>query len=497
MRTALLLIGGAALLALGQGHHPVGPAAVLGLALVARAFRTGHLGLALPAFAGLHVGVAELAYRGMIPLDAGPRLGMHVGVALALGLILAADARVARRAPGFASTLVLPCGWVAFDLLSARLSPGGTWGSLAYSFVEPLALAQVASLVGWTGLTFLAAWTASSLAWAAGVERRRAARGLAAVALVLAAAVVFGRLRLRESGEPARLPTASVVAPSTYGRDDATVEEVWAHTRGVELPPERSERARARIAASLDEHLALAERALDAGARLVVFAEANASLTTAERPTWLARAGELARARGGWIGLGLVTFDPGEVLASRNELVVVGPDGEVAFEFLKATRPPGASHAIGEGILPPVALGEARVSAAICFDLDFPQLFPPVGRAGPDFLIAPSNDWEEASAAHARMARLRAIEQGFGLLRPTKDGLSLVCDRAGRVLASLDTLEPGTHLLLADVPLDGRATLYARVGDAFAWLGSAGFLLAVAGLFRRSRAPETAGAAAS
>ena len=168
---------------------------------------------------------------------------------------------------------------------------------------------------------------------------------------------------------------------------------------------------------------------------------------------------------------------------------MLGPDGGTAFEYLKATRPPGASHEVGDGVMRPMILGPASITAAICFDLDFPQLFAPIGREGPDVLVAPSNDWEEAAATHARMARLRAIEQGFALLRPTKDGTSFVCDRAGRVLAALDTLGAESAMLLAEIPLDGKATVYARIGDAFAWLCSAVFLLAAAGCSFRRRSP--------
>ena len=491
MRSLGLLVAGAALLAFGQGHSPLGPVAVAGLALVAAAFRSGRGWIVAPAFVVLHVAACEHAYRGMVPLGTGARLGMQAGVALALAGVLLTDAAVARRTRAWPATLVLPCGWVAFDLLSARLSPGGTWGSLAYSFVEPLALAQVASLVGWTGLTFLAAWTASVAAGLLGPEPRRARLPLGAVVAVLVATALFGAVRLA-GGEPGPvLSAANLVAPSTYGVTDESVDDVWAYTRGVDAGPESRERALARLEASLEEHLALADRALAEGARLVVFAEANASVTTAERPGWIARAGGVARERGGWIGLGLVTFDPGEVLTSRNELVVVGPDGELAFDFLKITRPPGARHEVGEWPLPTRPLGEADVSAAICFDLDFPHLLRPVGRSGADLLIAPSNDWEEAAATHARMARLRAIEQGCAVLRPTKDGVSFACDRAGRVLASQDTLSTANDesaRLAVDVPLVGAPTLYARIGDAFAWLCAAGFAGALVWLARSRRA---------
>ena len=85
-------------------------------------------------------------------------------------------------------------------------------------------------------------------------------------------------------------------------------------------------------------------------------------------------------------------------------------------------------------------------------------------------LLAPSNDWPEAQATHARMARLRAIEQGFALVRPTKDGTTLVTDATGRWCGHLTLADNRTGSIVVDVPFAHRWTMYAMIGDAFSWL---------------------------
>jgi hypothetical protein len=69
-----------------------------------------------------------------------------------------------------------------------------------------------------------------------------------------------------------------------------------------------------------------------------------------------------------------------------------------------------------------------------------------------DLFIAPSNDWTEVREMHQRMHVLRAIEQGFTLFRPTKDGVSVAADPYGRVLARLDTEVSPEKVMVVSLP---------------------------------------------
>lgn len=75
------------------------------------------------------------------------------------------------------------------------------------------------------------------------------------------------------------------------------------------------------------------------------------------------------------------------------------------------------------------------------------------------------------------MAIMRAVEQGFTLVRPTKDGFSLVTDPLGRIVAWQDTDRPGEHVLVASVPVSGVRTAYSVIGDTFSLICAAGFVL--------------------
>lgn len=477
---------GAVALAFGQGHWPNGPALWVGLILWIRFFRLTRPALALPLMAAANVLVWEWAYQGMAPMPTGARLGMFTGIALVLGLLLVADRQVNLRLNSLLATLVLPCGWVAFDLASARLSPGGTWASIAYAFADHAFLIQVASLAGWIGVTFVVVWFASLINWIwdrqpeDAVARRR---GVLALVTAAFAVLAFGALRIGVSDEGPLVRVACVVAPNTF--NDEYLNDVWAYTRGVDVPGSSTQRARWRIAQSQEEHFQAVQRAVAEKPDFILWPEANAIMTLDEQDAWIQRAREVAVKNDVYLGMGLVVFRPGTGLGTFNKFVLVDPNGEVVMDFLKATRVPGSLNAKGDGVLPVIESELGRISAAICFDMDFPQLIAQAGRAGVDLFLAPSNDWREVRDIHAQMARMRAVEQGFALVRPTKDGTTLITDSTGRTLASATLSDNRTGLLVTELPVEHRFTLYSRIGDSFGLFCGLLFVVLVIAASRR------------
>jgi apolipoprotein N-acyltransferase len=118
--------------------------------------------------------------------------------------------------------------------------------------------------------------------------------------------------------------------------------------------------------------------------------------------------------------------------------------------------------------------------------MDFPGLLKQAGQQHVDLMLVPSNDWREIDPWHTHMARVRAIEQGFNLVRHTSGGLSLAADYQGRVLSSMDHYTTSDRVLISHVPMRGTRTLYARVGDLFAWICIGGLLASVVLARRKS-----------
>ena len=110
------------------------------------------------------------------------------------------------------------------------------------------------------------------------------------------------------------------------------------------------------------------------------------------------------------------------------------------------------------------------------------------GRAGADIVIGPSNDWRAIDPAHADAATFRAVENGYSLLRPASNGLSLAVDYRGQVRGAADYFTaPDRQVLTAQLPTHGVRTIYSRIGDVFAWICLAGLaVLLVASRPRRA-----------
>ncbi len=96
-------------------------------------------------------------------------------------------------------------------------------------------------------------------------------------------------------------------------------------------------------------------------------------------------------------------------------------------------------------------------------------------------MLVPSDDWQAIDPAHTHDATFRAIENGFSEVRQASKGLSMTVDYEGHVLSASDYFTTDNQVMVAYVPMQGVRTIYATIGDLFAWLCIIG-LVALTGL---------------
>jgi apolipoprotein N-acyltransferase len=84
-----------------------------------------------------------------------------------------------------------------------------------------------------------------------------------------------------------------------------------------------------------------------------------------------------------------------------------------------------------------------------------------------------------------KMASFRSIEQGFNLIRQTAGGLSAAYDYQGRRLAAMDHYQTAEYVMVSEVPMRGVRTIYARLGDWFAWVYLVRYLIFQAEVIER------------
>ena len=355
-----------------------------------------------------------------------------------------ADRLIAPRLRGFVATLVFPLAYITFEYLFS-FSPFGTWFSLAYTQYGNLPLLQLVSVTGLWGVTFLIAWLAAVANWA--WEHHFAwptiHKGALLYGGVLALVLLSGGMRLTffpPAGSTVRI--AAVTASRAAYPPGSEVGRLDAKFLSGTISSAEVQRFR-QVAARLDDDL-------------------------------FSRSLEQARA-----GANIISWsEQGAMVVKEDEAVLVDPSGKVLWHYDKAHPVPFMEpFPPGDGVVPVVETPYGRLSTVICFDADFQGLM----RVGTDLMLVPSNDELGMDPMHSQMATFRAIENGYSLVRPASNGLSLAVDYEGRVVGASDFFTTDQQVVMATLPMHGVHTIYTAIGDLFAWL-SMGGLLALIGV---------------
>ena len=490
-RSWLWLVVGALLLPFTIFQTVIPVAAWLAPVFLLRFARTQRARVALPVIALVGYAAALISLRGFFLRP--PEVFLFALGGVLIMLPYAADALVGRRLRGLARTLVFPAvdtaavSLVALDQGSAL----GSWGAIGYTQVTNLALSQSVSIVGVWGLGFVIMWTAAVVneLWERGFDLRAARAVVRPLAVVLLAVSILGGARLAFAA-----PSDSTVQVAALAPDRA----LDTARNGAEVfPGPRTAAQRARATAEhldpvLDDLFTRTRAAARSGARIVAWSEAAGYVFAEDERAFLERAASVARQERIYLELGMIfilptTGDP----SNENRSILIGPNGDVLWDYDKSTTVPGDGNALGSGVLPVVDTPYGRLSVAICFDADFTWLVRQAGRAGVDILMVPSSDIGPTEAAyHDDMHVMRAIENGVSILRPTRLGTSLAVDPLGRTLASADYFVGDDQTMLATIPTEGRRTPYPLLGDVAAWASVlavviGGGMLALSALRRR------------
>jgi apolipoprotein N-acyltransferase len=262
---------------------------------------------------------------------------------------------------------------------------------------------------------------------------------------------------------------------------------------GGKASDEQISQFRTATSAGEDALLNRSEREATAGAKIIFWSETAAYLLKQDEPDLLARGRALASKHRVYLGMALGTWTPGAQYPLENKFVLIEPTGQVAWEYLKARPTPGPEAAMSvksEGRLRQLHTAYGNLTAAICYDTDFPRLMAQAGVQNADVVLSPAGDWRAIDPRHTEIATFRAIEQGFNLVRQSNGGLSAAYDYQGRLLASMDEYHSAALTLIAQVPTRGVRTIYSRLGDWLAWLSVFAALALIIFAWRKTHRPS-------
>ncbi|MBF8295530.1 MAG: lnt, partial [Bacteroidetes bacterium] len=170
----------------------------------------------------------------------------------------------------------------------------------------------------------------------------------------------------------------------------------------------------------------------------------------------------------------------------RNSAVVFSSDGAALGEYDKVYPIPGleSEYRIGQKTLQ-LTISDVSAGIAICKDMDFQRWIRHYGEAGVGILFVPAWDFSSDAWLHSRMAILRAVENGFALVRSANNGYLTVTNERGRIIGEASSSRASSISLLSDVRSGRGRTFYAMAGDWFAWVNLFFLLILVVAVSRR------------
>lgn len=391
--------------------------------------------------------------------------GMWVGQSLLFTAVVMGARRVVSHWSGGWTVIAYPLMWIAIDTLSATLLPDGNWGSPAYTQAGALPVLQLAALGGTAGILFPLSLLPSAIAWWLLAPTTVRFRPVVVSLLVMSAAFTYGHWRLQtiDAAEPSVLRVGLAAIDDPIGAQASP--SYWQPIRD-----------------GYDTHV---HQLAQDGAQIVLLPEKIAVRTRSEAEQWRKHFSGLAAAQGVWlsVGMGIDGARP------ENRQWLFNPLGDLVRDYEKQFLAPGEraqGYSHGDQLQLAIIEGQ-RFGLAICKDMHFAELGRRYGNQRTSVMLVPAWDFSYLDAwLVERMSATRGVENGYALVRASREGMLSVSDSYGRLLGKKASSSlPGVNLLVelpVQLPLD---TIYLRFGLAFSWLCTCLAFLLLLGAQRR------------
>jgi apolipoprotein N-acyltransferase len=376
--------------------------------------------------------------------------------------------------------IAAPFLWVTSEFVRAHLPEiSFPWNLLGYPAGANLALAQLTTITGIYGLSFLVAAFNALIAWADVAQGPTAKKkvgiaGASAIVIILVMLLGGKLVPAHVANHYARAVQPNFPEVQSYGQDwfGAHNEDLKDLT-DLSLSP----------SAKNPDLIIWPEAPAPFSWQDQHFARLASNIAISSAHPFLAGTIEWRTEK---LPSGLLTQVP------YNSAVLTDPQGQKVFTYDKIHLVPFGEyepfpliHRVVSSVSSEVGgfrKGTNRANGAfpnglkfgvyICYEAIYPGEIREFADKGANLFINISNDgWFGKSAAaeqHLRMARIRAVENRRWLLRVTNNGITAAVDPYGRTYTSIPRDVRGA----ADLPYDFRTdkTLYTRFGDWFAWL---------------------------
>ncbi len=345
--------------------------------------------------------------------------------------------------------------WVIIEYLRSIGMFGFPWNLAGYVALASIHVAQLASILGVFGLSFLLV--------AIGLLPLLKKHGVLTAAILIVAAYGYGAWRMPEAA-PLTSTTVRIVQASI------PQDVKWTSEGKVD---------------SLNIHTELTHQKADHQPDVVIWSESAFPFALRGDSAWGAYLGKILAPHQLLLTGAMRTDGVGSETKIWNSLVAVDDKGEIRASYDKHQLVPFGEFMPLRDVLPldkitpgdiDFSRGEGAqtirinslpsFSPVVCYEVIFPWLTVSA-KDRPEWIVNVTNDaWYGNSSGpyqHFAAAQMRAIEQGLPLVRAANNGISAVIDPYGRVLARLALNERA--VLDASLPAAAVRTLYSRFGS--------------------------------
>ncbi|MBP2642670.1 MAG: Nitrilase/cyanide hydratase and apolipoprotein N-acyltransferase [Firmicutes bacterium] len=368
---------------------------------------------------------------------------------------------MARQKKHWVWSFAFASGWTAFEFISSLHSPAGTFDSIAYTQVLNLPVIQIASLTGSWGVTFLLMLIPASLAlaWYYRDTSKLCLKTIVVPMSILIFTTMFGlyHLHMQAQGPSVKIGMASI----SMSREEL-------------LRSREQEQAAKKI---IDRYVHCVELLSRSGAQVILLPETIISLNPEQQPELLQRLADAARQYQVTLITGLSIQEEAKLY---NSAYVFLPSGEVALKYNKQhlLQVFEGRYIPGREVGIMTSEDKGIWGIAICKDMDFEEPSREYSQRGVNLLFVPALDFKADEWLHARIAIMRGIEENYAIARAAQWGLLTLTSNKGNIIGMIsNATEQGDTLLVGEITLDRGTSLYGRMGNWFAYLSEALFII--------------------
>ena len=361
-------------------------------------------------------------------------------------------------------SFIFASGWTAFEFLTSQYSLGGSFDSIAYTQILNLPIAQIASITGIWGITFLLFNVPAciALAWHYRKRSRLCLQTVTLPVIIVIMTILLGlyRLWLPSDGEHIKIGMASI---------GLSRQELL--SRGEEQKAELI----------IGRYLNCIEQLSHSGAEIILLPEKIISFDVNKQARFLQIMAEAARKNHVTVIAGLDTRDDPNIF---NSAYIFTPSGGIESKYDKQHLLPFSegNYISGQELLiRNFEDNQGKFGIAICKDMDFENPSRKYGQNEISILFVPALDFKVDDFLHARIAIMRGIEGNYAVVRAAQWGLLSVSNNKGEIINMISSQsETKDVLLLSDIHLDnGKESVYSRFGNWFGYFSEVFFVLGV------------------